>query len=225
MKPDPNRVWANKSGFQKFSMRLAVAFSERGGRNSAVDMINREIQRDIKLQEANIKRFGDSIQNRHNLLYQVSNELGDLGQAKVATAQMMPHAVEQMETLKHRFADRRFQLDADAAVTRIMGQIAEDEASQRAAMEKASQEWAKQDFSNWKEREKLRLEWAKLGLDERRVAIKERKARGVGRGGRGFPTDIGSSGDYVMHPTKPGLVMGKFRTKIPAKNGQTSEKQ
>jgi hypothetical protein len=222
MKPDPNRVWANKSGFQKFAMRLAIVFNEHGGgRNSAVDMMNGEIARDIKLQEANIKRFGDSIQNRHNLLYKVSNELGDLAQAKVATAQMMrKHAVEQIETMKLRFGDRKIQLSADQAITGIMKQIAGDEMKHRAAMEKSSQEWAKQDFEQWEGRQKNLREWAKIDLEGRRVSIKERKALGIGigkGGGRSIPTDIGRSGDWIMHPTKPNVVVGKFRTKLSAK--------
>lgn len=66
MKEDPDRLWNNKTSAQKASSFLAIALGgllrrSDGGRNAALDQIDKEIDRDVAAQRASIESAKDKV--------------------------------------------------------------------------------------------------------------------------------------------------------------------
>ncbi len=100
-KVDPKHYWADKSTGERITAAIAIALGAAGralnpklGQNSALEFINKQIDRDIDMQKDQIAQKGTTANMRSNLLSQMRAKFEDTRQAENATRQVMLQNVE-----------------------------------------------------------------------------------------------------------------------------------
>lgn len=87
---DANHMWHEMGTGGKITAGIAIALGALGGAlsgtngNVGLDLINKAIERDIKMQEMNLDKTGKAIQQKRGILSDYRDQFGDMDKAKEA---------------------------------------------------------------------------------------------------------------------------------------------
>jgi hypothetical protein len=173
--PDRDGWWNSRSTGQKIAAYLSAMIGGwlsplQGGRNSALEMIQSEMNADIDRQTAAIERQGQAIASEQGLVAREYARHGDMFRAR-ETAR-----IAGLQDLDERLAAEQVQLDPNG--TRVRS-ILQARSETRAAMSKAAEDQRKQAFND-------QLKIGEVERKEREFAERQRSARageGIARRG------------------------------------------
>lgn len=192
---DPSRVWDNKSSMGKVSTAIGIMLSGIGSglsgqSNMAMDVLNKEIDRDIDAQKANIS-------NKNNMLHALSQQMGDLRQGtEMLRAIKLGVVADEMRLAAAKTNDpmakatmlksigdlqmKAAEITSKLAVDRAKGNMTEGQKAVDAAFAKDYNEWLTAGKSSTDKNLKL-LEDAKRTLAKREKDLVGTSGRVTGR--------------------------------------------
>ena len=208
-KVDPERKWKSLSTGRKVGMLVATVMSglstPAGGRNSALEIIDRFIERDIQAQRDDIATKRSALSGQQNLYNMALQQFGSQEAAVAATKAKMYADIS-------RDAQQQLAKLAPGARAERINQLA------AAAQAKAVEEGRKvgeQRRKAFLELEKNRRENEKLALERAEFGLKARKAAGSGRGSKG--TVVSGKRIFGVTNTQTGENFIELDDKVAAK--------
>lgn len=173
-KIDPGRLFKNASTFQKVASFFAVALggtlrSTNGGRNPALDLIQKKIEQDINAQETDLDNLKDVAGMERSILGDLRQQFGDRQAARSAMHVIaLDQATNELNKALAGLSDPK----AIARGAELQAQIGALRAGYAKDAENATAQATQQKIENGLARERLKLERDRLKEDARQFDAK-----------------------------------------------------